>query len=209
MRPYKKKTDKQLINMVITLITDHSVFIKNWLELIFNDKLKIPPEIKNRIFAIWFYGAIDTVSQEEQNYLKLLGECKARGFENTLSLLYQFGNLVESIKIQLREVDEKSQLGIIQFRNTIVHGRLHSVHNDKIKFRIFDIENNRTKKTSLSQAEFWEIIGDQWKNSIDEFLGPIRVKFLRPESHYHNNLKTFSKKNFVSLVTTIGYKDLK
>jgi hypothetical protein len=209
MRPYKNKSDKELINMVITLITDHSVFINNWLELIFNDELKIPPEIKNRIFAIWFCGTIDTVSQKEQNYLKLLGECKVRDFKNTLSLLYQFRNLAESIKIQLREIDENSQLGIIQYRNAIVHGRLHSVHNDKIKYRIFNNKNNRTNKTDLNQNEFWEIVSKEWNNNIDKFLEPIRIKFLRPETHYYNNLKTFSKKNFVTIVSNKGYKDLK
>ena len=209
MRPHKNKSDKELINIVITLITDHSIFIKNWLELIFNDELKIPPEIKNRIFAIWFCGTIDTVSQEEQHYLKLLGECETRCFENTLSLLYQFGNLVESIKIQLREVNENTQLAIIQYRNAIVHGRLHSVHNDKIKYRIFDNKNNRTNKTNLNQNDFWEIVSKEWNNNIDEFLEPIRIKFLRAETYYYNNLKTFSKKDFVDMVSSKGYKDLK
>ena len=196
MRLYENRNDKELINMVITLITDHSVFVNNWLELIFNGELQIPPEIKNRIFAIWFCGTIDTVSQEEQNYLKLLGECRIRRFENTLSLLYQFGNLVESIKIQLREVNVNSQLGIIQYRNAIVHGRLHSVHNEKIKYRIFDHKNNRTIKTDFNKADFWEIISDVWNNDLDKFLSPLRESFFRKDTPYYNNMKTFSTKGF-------------
>jgi hypothetical protein len=209
MRHYKNTNDKELINIVITLITDHSVFITNWLELIFNDELKIPPEIKNRIFAIWFCGTIDTVAQEEQNYLKLINECRIRKFENTSALLYEFGNLVESIKKQLREVDENSQLGIIQYRNAIVHGRLHSVHNEKITFRIFDIKNNKTKRTNLNQKEFWKIIGIVWNDGLDKFLEPIRTKFLRIETDYFKNIKTCSKKGFIGLISSVGYKDLK
>jgi hypothetical protein len=204
----KDASDKQLINMVITLITDHSMFINNWLELLFNDALGIPNEIKNRIFTIWFCGTIDTVSQEEQNYLKLLGECRERGFINTLSILHQFGNLVESIKMQLREVDEESQIGIIQFRNTIVHGSIHSVHKQTIEHRIFDITNDKTKKRKYSQKEYSEIVNKAWGNSIDEFIEPIRIKFLRPGTHYYNNLITFSKSNFVNTVSFICYNDL-
>ena len=208
MRIYQNKTDKELINMVMTLIIDHSSFIKNWAELIYNEELNIPPEIKNRIFSIWFCGAIDTVSQEEQNYIKLLGECKIRGFYNNINLLIQFGNLVESIKIQLRKVDEDSQIGIIHYRNTIVHGRVHSVHNKKIKYRIFDRKENRTIKTSFDQKEFWKRIEKLWNKGIDNFLEPLRVEFFKKNSFYFNNLKTFSKPTFFQTVKKIGYKDL-
>lgn len=191
MRPYQCKTDKELINMVITLITDHSNFIKNWAELIYNEELKIPPEIKNRIFTIWFCGTIDTVSQEEQNYLKLLGECRARGFDNNINLLVQFGNLVESIKILLRKVNLDEQLGIIQFRNTIVHGRVHSVYNKKIKYRVFDSKENRTIKTNFDQKVFWKKIERVWEKGVDNFLEPLREEFFKKDSFYFNNLKNF------------------
>nr|WP_298990651.1 hypothetical protein [uncultured Polaribacter sp.] len=208
MRIFQNKTDKELINMVITLITDHSDFIKNWTELIYNNDLKIPSEIKNRIFTIWFCGTIDTVSQEEQNYLKLLGECKIRDFQNNINLLIQFGNLVESIKIQLRKVEKDKQLGIILFRNTLVHGRIHSVHNKKIKYRVFDSKENRTLRVNYNQKEFWKRIENLWSDGIDSFLEPLRIEFFDKNTYYYNNLKTFSKPNFFQTVKKIGYKDL-
>lgn len=208
MRKHEQHSDKELINLVLTLITDHSTFTNNWLELIFNQELNIPPEIKNRIFTIWFCGTLDTINQEEQSYLHLLGECQFRDFKNNISLLEQFGNLVESIKIKVREIDENSQVGIVHFRNTIVHGRIHSVHNDRIKFQYFDRSTNRIRKTDLSKSEFWEIINSVWAGNVDNFLEGLRTKFFEPNSHYYNNLKLFSQSDFFQTASHIAYKDL-
>ncbi len=205
---FKQKTDKELINLVITLITDHSYFINNWLEVIYNDKLQIPEEIKNRIFTIWIYGAIDTIRQEENQYLHLLGECKSRGFINNTQLLIQFGNLVESIKIQLRDISINSQIGIIQFRNSLVHGRICSVHHPKITIHVFDINTNQTNKLSFNNEDYWKIVNYEWQDSIDNFLTPMRKKFFKKDTRYYENLKTISQVNFAEKVTTIGYFDL-
>jgi hypothetical protein len=209
MRKYQNTEDKELINMVITLITDHATFANNWVELIFNNDLSIPPEIKNRIFSIWMTGCLDTIAQEEQFYLKLIGECRMREFKNSLELLYNFGNLVESLKMNFRKISKEQQLGVIQYRNSIVHGRTHSVHNERIIYRYFDIELNKTVKTNLSQKDFWKIINSEWLDSLDTFLEPIRLEFFDDTTHYYKNLVSFLKPGFVNQVCEIAYRDLK
>lgn len=78
----KNCTDEEIIDVIYTTISDHAVFANNWTELLFNNALNIPPEIKNRIFCLWFCSCIDTVKEEQKQYLFLLGQARHRGLKN-------------------------------------------------------------------------------------------------------------------------------
>lgn len=71
-------SDKEIINMIITLIGDHIMFITNWGEFIFGKELNLPNEHKNKIFCIWFCGAMDSMIDFEDQYTPLLEQAKKR-----------------------------------------------------------------------------------------------------------------------------------
>ena len=174
----------------------------------FNEELNIPSEIKNRIFAIWYCSAVDTVKNCQQESLKLSGQCQLRKLENTAYSLELFGNLVESIKIQLRLIDTPNQISLRHFRNTLVHGRLHSIHNPQIIHPIFDHQTDQVVDKHIDKSEYWNLINSIWKENIDDSIEPIREQFLDSSSIYFRNVRTLCSPGFLERFTELAYLDL-
>jgi hypothetical protein len=203
-------SDKEIINLIITLISDHQMFIKSWGEFIFGKDLDLPPELKNRVFCIWFSGAIDTVIDEQDQYLPLLGEARKRKLDNCVSLLKQFEYFVDSIKGVVSSIDTESQLLLNHHRNTLVHARVFSIHNKKsVSLRFLNPETKKIERYKGNQEEFWEIHRNLIKGTMDEFFEPLREKFFDLKSAYYINICRMSKPDFSGLLTQKAYKDLK
>lgn len=194
---FNSYSDKQIADYIKTMIFDHAVFTKNWNELVFNDELKTPDEIKNRIFCLWVGSCLDTIQEEESAYLPMLGQAKKREIPGGVDYLIQFGNLVQSIKERIRELTEEQQIVISHYRNMFVHGRISGVRRKKVTVKYLSKANDRIEKKEFSQEEFWEIENKTVGEDIDKFLAPLREKFFQKGSNYYNNLITFSKISIV------------
>ena len=203
-------SDKEIINLIITLISDHQMFIKSWGDFIFGKELDLPSELKNRVFCIWFSGAIDTVIDEQDQYLPLLEEARKRKFDNCISLLKQFKNFVDSIKGNVSSIDTESQLLLNHHRNALVHARVFSIHNKKsVNLRFLNPETKKIERYKGNKEEFWEIHRNRITGTMDEFFEPLREKFFDFKSAYYINICKMSKPDFFGLLTKKAYKDLK
>ena len=203
-------SDMEIINMIITLLSDHQIFINSWGEFIFGKELDLPPELKNRVFCIWFSGSIDTVTEEQDQYVPLLEQAKIRKLENCNFLLTQFENFVDSLKEIISSIDIESQLILNHHRNTLVHARVFSIQNKKsINLRYLNPKTKLIEKYKGKKEEFWEIHRKQITGTMDEFFEPLRLKFFDLNSAYYQNICKMSKPDFFNELTEIAYKDLK
>ena len=203
-------SDLEIINIILTLVTDHIMFTKNWIELMFNKELLIPPEIKNRIFCIWFSAAIDTIVEEQDQYLPLLGQIKKRKLNSCFFLMEQFRNLVESIKRRIRLIDEEKQIIIIHYRNTLVHGRVFSTFRKKnVNLNYLCKSTDKIIKFKGGSDEFWKIFRNNVKDSLDEFLMPLRKTFFDESSEYYRTIIKMSKPETFQLFRKIAYQNIK
>lgn len=203
-------TDKEIINIIITLHSDHLMFIKNWGEFIYGKELNLPPELKNRIFCIWFTGLIDIIVEKEDQLEILKNECNRRNLINCLELLIDFEHLIEVISSNISKINKDSQLLISHLRNTMVHARVFSIHNKKVGFlKYYDSKDNKTHRYEGNSFDFWKMNREIITGSIDEFLNPLRELFFSKESDYYKLLITISDSSFFNHLTNIAYLDLK
>lgn len=180
--------DIEIMNLVVTLVTDHANFIKCWSEMMFSRELAIPDEIKNRIFTIWFVATQDLIEEEQNLYLPLLGQASSRNLKNTQEVLYQFGNLVESAKRIIRQFTENEQLIIRHLRNTYCHGVANRVHLKRASFKVLKKTNDRLKNVpGFNSEKFWELFRSETHGSIDEYLTPLRIRFFKKNTEYYRN----------------------
>ncbi|MBP5996115.1 MAG: hypothetical protein KA736_10485 [Crocinitomicaceae bacterium] len=202
-------TDKEIINIIITLHSDHLMFVQNWGEFIYGKELNLPPELKNRIFCIWFTGLIDIIVEKEDKLERLKNECNHRNLINCLGLLTDFEHLIDVITTNISKINSDSQLLISHQRNTLVHGRVFSIHNKKVNLKYYDVKNTKTQKYGGSNHDFWKINRKMITGSIDEFLNPLRELFFSKESDYYKLLIRISDSSFFNQLTNIAYLDLK
>jgi len=204
----EKTTILEIANIVLTLITDHIIFIASWGELIFG-KLNIPPEIQNRVFCLWYGAALDTVIEGEDQVKPLKEQCTKRKLSNNLFLLKQYENLIESIKDRIRKIDNNSQIVLNNLRNTYAHGRVFSVFNKKsVGIKYLDVESDKIVKFQKGSDEFWKIERLTIKSSVDIFLTPLRLMFFDKNEGYFQNLVKLSKPKMVENYRAESYKDL-
>jgi len=204
----EKHTDLELINLIITLISDYKMFITNWGEFLFGKELDLPTEHKNKIFTIWFCGTIDTIIDYEHQYQPLLEQTKLRKLKNCESLLQEFEEFVQSIIKNVNTIDVDSQILLNHFRNTLVHGRVLSIHNKKsINLRFLNPKTNLIEKFKGNTDDFWKINRDVITNSMDNFIDPLRVQYFDKSTDYYQNICIMSDKDFLKRLTDIAYQD--
>jgi len=138
--------DKEIINIIISLHSDHNVFIQNWGEFIFGKELNLPPELKNRIFCIWFSGVIDLIMDKQEQYDVLMQVCNDRNLNNCKLLMNELTILVDAISDRIMEISHEEQILLNHHRNTLVHARVYSIHNHKISFKFLDHDDKMIKK---------------------------------------------------------------
>ena len=202
--------DKELINIVLTLHSDHLMFIKNWGEFIFGKELNLPIELKNRVFSIWYAGAVDSIIDKEDQVNVLKKECEKRKLENCIILLDEFEILTNAIIEVLKKIEKEDQIILIHHRNTLVHGRVYSIHNKKSGFlKYLDSESEKIKRYEGTKDEFWEIYRKRIKGNLDDYLSPLREIFFEKNSSYYNIMSVMTKPDFFKKLTSIAYKDLK
>ncbi|MEO5600273.1 MAG: hypothetical protein ABIR06_05025 [Cyclobacteriaceae bacterium] len=205
----KNCSDAEIVDIIYTTISDHAVFANNWNELLFNPELNIP-EIKNRIFCLWFSSCLDTVNEEQQQYLFLLGQARHRGLKNCEQYLYQFGNLVESIKRRIRLFTEDQQIVIVRYRNTFTHGRLTGIHQVKIRVAYLSKNNDQITRQFLTKSEYWKKIDQATpREEFDSFLTPLRELFFEEQTDYLKNIVTLSKPEVIGSMHRYVYSDLR
>ena len=209
IRNIKDFNNKEIINIVLSLHSDHQMFIKNWGEFIYGKELNLPVELKNRLFTIWFAGALDSIIDKEDQLEPLIKECKERGLKNCLSLLKEFENLTNSIADVINQIDIESQIIILHHRNTIVHARVYSIHNKKTGFlKYLDPASGQTKRFEGTKEDFWKIYRSKTKLALDDFFNPLREKFFNIESDYYSLICQMSKKDFFPKLSSIAYSDM-
>jgi len=206
----KEYNDLEIINIIITLISDYKMFISNWGEFIFGKDLNLPPEHKNKIFVIWFSGSIDSIIDYEHQFEPLIKEAKERNLENCIKLLYEFESFIKNLIDNVSLIDSESQILLQHYRNTIVHARVFSIHNKKsINLRFYNPENNSIEKFKGSKDDFWEIHRKIITESMDNFIEPLRVIFFDKLTEYYKKICAMSKNDFFERLTKIAYLDKK
>lgn len=206
----EKFNDKEIINLIITLHSDHFTFVTNWGEFIFGEKLNLPPEHKNKIFCIWFSGLIDIVIDKIDQYDILFNECERRGLKNSLDVLKEINTLTDAIILQLSEINFEDQVLINHHRNTLVHARIYSIHNSKLSFlKFWNKESSQIDKYAGSKNEFWEMDRRKITKSLDDYLNPLRELFFNKNSEYYKILVQMSKTSFFENLTKKAYQDIK
>jgi len=202
--------DKEIINIIISLHSDHQVFIKNWGEFIFSKELNLPAELKNRIFCIWFSGVIDLIIDKEDQYEVLMQECNKRGLSNCKILLDELVILTDAISTSVKQISHNEQILLNHHRNSIVHARVYSIHNQKLRFlKYLNHDDNTIKKYNGTKDEFWELHRKIIIASLDEFISPLREKFFDTNSDYYKLLTIVNTNSFFKKLIDLAYKDLK
>ena len=211
MKPSHLNTlkDIAIINLVLTLHSDHQMFIKSWGEFIHGKELNLPNELKNRVFCIWFSGVLDTINEKEAQLENLREQCNDRNLVNCLSLLDEFEELVEAIIESVKTIDFENQLVIKHYRNTLVHARVSSVHRQIINLKCLDLATNTMAKFGKSREDFWKIFSNRITSSVDNFLTPLRESFFLKTSKYFKLTCIMSNPGFSDRLKSIAYKDLK
>jgi len=211
MKPSHLKTlkDIEIINLVLTLHSDHQMFIRSWGEFIHGKELNLPIELKNRVFCIWFSGVLDTIDEKEAQLENLREQCNDRKLVNCLSLLDEFEELVEAIIENVKTIDMENQLMIKHHRNTFVHARVSIVHRKIINLKYLDLGTNTMVKFGKSKEDFWKIHANRITSSLDDFLNPLRESFFLKTSKYFKLTCIMSKPDFFGRLKSIAYKDLK
>lgn len=206
----KTCSDEEIIDIIYTTISDHAVFASNWNELLFNPALNIPPEIKNRIFCLWFASSLETVKEEQKQYLFLLGQARDRGLKNCVEYLYQFGNLVESIKKRIRLFTEDEQIVVVHYRNSFAHGRLIGVHQVKIKVTYLSRTTDKIVTPFLTKKDYWsKVYKETPDDNFNPYLQRLRELFFEEGTDYFKNMVTLSHQDVIAKMYHWVYRDLK
>lgn len=202
--------DKEIINIIISLHSDHNVFIQNWGEFIFGKELNLPPELKNRIFCIWLSGVIDLLIDKEDQYEVLMQVCLERDLKNCKVLMNELIILTDAISDMIMKISHEEQILLNHHRNLLVHARVYSIHNQKIGFlKYLDHDDKKIKKYNGTKDEFWKLHREIIVGSMDEFLSPLREKFFDTNSDYYRLLVNITNTPFFKNLTKLAYKDLK
>jgi hypothetical protein len=198
----------EIINLVITLHTDHHDFVQNWSEFIFGKEVNLPPELKNRIFCIWMVGVMDLVEDyfDQNNHLR--EQCLIRGLTNCVDLLEEMEVLINSICSHLEKIDVNQQILIYHQRNCLVHGRILSIHRKKLgKLKFFDPKSRIIQEFKGSKEQFWDIHRKIVTGTMDEFLSLPRSTFFDIESEYYKIIAHTSRIDFFNRVSSKAYLD--
>lgn len=202
-------SDKEVINIIITFHSDHFVFINNWLEFIIGKEINLPPELKNRVFCIWFSGIIDLIIDKEDQQSVLINECNKRNLKNCRDLLNELDTITDAITERVGLFSPDEQILIIHHRNTLVHARVYSIHNNKLGFlKYWDKESKMMKRFSGTKDDFWKIDRDYITSNEDNFLTPLREKFFDKNSDYYRLIAHMTNTPFFENLRAIAYKDL-
>ena len=210
IRNIEEFDNKELINIVLTLHSDHLMFINNWGEFIFGKELNLPNELKNRVFCIWYAGAVDSIIDKEDQVEVLKKECEKRELKNCISLLNEFETLTNAIIEVLKKIEKEDQIILMHHRNTLVHARVYSIHNKNSGFlKYLDSESEKIRKYEGGKDQFWEINRERIIGNLDDYLSPLRELFFERNSSYYGIMSVMTKPDFFKKLTSIAYKDLK
>jgi len=202
--------DLEIVNIIISLHSDHNVFIQSWGEFIFGKELNLPPELKNRIFCIWFSGLIDLIVDKEDQYQVLLDECEKRNLNNCKILLDELTVLIDAISKSMDKISHEEQILLNHHRNGLVHARVYSIHNPKIGFlKYLDKNEKIVKKYKGTKDEFWALHRQIIIGTMDSFISPLREKFFETNSDYYRILVNMSNTPFFTNLINLAYKDIK
>jgi hypothetical protein len=202
-------SDKEIINIMISLHSDHNVFLQNWGEFIFGKELNLPAELKNRIFCIWLSGVIDLISDKQDQYEVLIQECNKRDLNNCKVLMNDLTILTDAISDSINKISHEEQILLNHHRNCIVHARVYSIHNHKIGFlKYLDFDDKTIKKYNGTKDEFWKLHREIIGGSMDEFMSPLRDKFFCTSSDYYRLLVNITNTPFLKNLTDFAYEDL-
>lgn len=201
-------SDKDFVNFVITLITDHRQLVGAWSKAMFYEEYNVPESLKNDAFTIWFVGSIDTVDQFHQSKMDLFTEAQNRGLAETLHLVRQTQSLVWSLEERLMKFGLQEQIAIKHRRNAIVHGHLYQIHKENIRFRLFDPDTKTIVRIDNNKSNFWEIVRAKWGNNQNHFLSECRVRFFDMTSDYYYNICHLFEPGMFQGITRRAYEEI-
>jgi hypothetical protein len=171
-----------LVNRIYEVVQSSKASIEHWGFFLYSPEFEDEPELRERLGTIWFCGLLDTIDAS-QRLGKLRQEAEAGGWPHlveSICVLQRFSGYVGEMLDTVSKVD---QIGLVDWRNQLVHAFLASRHRDPITIKYY--RGGRLNVEQVSRLDYANITGEFYVQYFSEVkIRPILNRLLHGDWAY-------------------------
>lgn len=164
------------------------------------------PELRNKLFVVWFGCLIDTVEAGQRFLPQIISEANQHNFS---AIAFNAKELIKFSVITARfmkKFSREDQIFLANLRNQYVHGYYSNRHRDSVSIKWCDGDKVVTEKIQLTPFHnlITSFYGPLGTIPLDDILGPFRERAMSESDPYWTAIQIFlqNKHQFVQDIRT-------